>query len=314
MKKIAVIIITYRRPDGLLRLLTALANQKCLEGKNAPLLTAIVVDNDKQPSAFPVFEHFIALQHLPVSYIHESRQGIPIARNTGIDSVPKDFDFFCFIDDDEWPSDTWIGALLDTQSINNADCVLGAVIPVYPEDAPKWIVKSHIFDSWRFKNNARLKEAASNNVLISNSFISEHKHRFDERMRMTGGSDYLFFKQANSLGMKIYWSDNAAVFEEVPASRMTLKWVIKRQFRLGNTFAVSERLTGTKLSLFVLAIKGLLRMLLGLVVFPCILLSFSIGIRGVAHILRGAGIFIGTFGHFHQEYSTKNLLKDRTAK
>ncbi len=311
MKKIAVIIITYRRPQGLAKLLVELTNQKFGSDKMAPIVTAIVVDNDKDPSASSVVKDFSDKFDFPVHYIHEARQGIPIARTSGIDAVPKDFDFFCFIDDDEWPNETWLNSLIDTQSINNADCVLGAVIPVYPKSAPTWIVKSHIFDSWRFKHNARLKEAASNNVLISNNFIREHTHRFDERMRMTGGSDYLFFKQANKLGMKIYWSDTSPVFEEVPISRLNLKWIMQRQFRLGNTFSVSERLTGSQLGLITLAAKGLLRVLLGFFMLPTIFISYYFGMKGVCHILRGLGIFVGVFGHSHQEYSIKNLLKER---
>jgi glycosyltransferase involved in cell wall biosynthesis len=314
MKKIAVIVITYRRPQGLQRLLVELAKQKYRNGQIAPHVTAIVVDNDKEPTASSVVQEFVAKYDIPVNYIHETRQGIPVARNTGLAAVPEEFDFFCFIDDDEWPSENWLDSLLTTQSINNADCVLGAVIPVYPENAPNWILKSRIFDSWRFPDNARLTEAASNNVLVSNQFVRQHQHQFDERMRMTGGSDYLFFKQANSLGLKIYWSDKAPVYEDVPMTRLNAKWLIQRQFRLGNTFAVSERLDGSKTGLVLLAAKGLSRVVLGALMLPSWIFSTYYGVKGMRHILRGAGMFIGIFGHSHQEYATKSLLKERAVK
>lgn len=314
MKKIAVIVITYRRPQGLKKLLLALAKQKFTNSEKIPQVNVIVVDNDKEPTASIVVKDFVAQYSLAVNYIHETRQGIPVARNTGMAAVPEDFDFFCFIDDDEWPEEDWLQALLTTQIINNADCVLGAVIPVYPENAPSWIVKSRIFDSWRFADNARLTEAASNNVLVSNKFIRHHHHQFDERMRMTGGSDYLFFKQANSLGMRIYWSDKAPVFEDVPLTRMNSKWLIQRQFRLGNTFAVSERLAGTKIGLVLLGAKGLSRVVLGILMLPSLIFSKYHGVKGLRHILRGAGIIGGIFGHAHQEYATKSLLKERVAK
>jgi hypothetical protein len=180
--------------------------------------------------------------------------------------------------------------------------------------APNWIIKSCVFDSWRFADNAHLKEAASNNVLISNKFIKQHAHKFDERMRMTGGSDYLFFKQAYQLGMKIFWSDNAPVYEEVPMSRLTLRWIAQRQYRLGNTFSVSEHFAGTKVGLIKLSIKGVLRIGLGLIMTPSFLFSYKYGMKGITHILRGAGILAGVFGHSHQEYSTQNLVKDRVQK
>jgi succinoglycan biosynthesis protein ExoM len=314
MKKIAVIIITYRRPQGLHDLLTELVKQKYTEGVDTPYVTAIVVDNDKEATASTVVKDFVNANNLSVNYIHETRQGIPVARNTGLAAVPEDFDFFCFIDDDEWPDEYWLNGLLKTQLLNNSDCVLGAVIPIFPKNAPNWILKSRIFDSWRFADNARLKEAASNNVLVSNSFIRQHNHKFDERMRMTGGSDYRFFKQANDLGMKINWSDNALVYEEVPMTRLTIKWLVQRQFRLGNTFSVNGRLDGSKTGLLILAVKGLLRVVLGIVMLPSIIFSYYYGVKGVSHMLRGLGMFIGVFGHSHQEYSTKSLLKERSHK
>lgn len=309
MIKVAVIVLTYRRPHGLDRVLKSLDAQKYIG--EVPYLTAIVIDNDVQPTASNVVNDFITQHKLNVTYVHESSQGIPIARNRGLDAVPEDFDFFCFIDDDEWPTETWIDCLLKTQQLNNADCVLGAVIPVYPETAPQWIIKSRVFDSWRFPDNARLQEAASNNVLISYKFVKKHNLRFDERMRMTGGSDYLFFKQANQKGMRIFWSDSAPVYEEVPLSRLSFRWITQRQYRLGNTFSVSERLAGTKFGLIALAVKGLLRVGLGIFMLPSIILSCHLGMKGISHILRGAGTFAGVFGHSHQEYSTKSLAKDR---
>lgn len=312
MTKIAVIIITYRRPQGLQRVLTGLGRQKYIVATQPPHLIAIVVDNDKEPSAASIVQDFNEKNKLQARYIHEPTQGIPIARNAGLAAVPEDFDFLCFIDDDEWPGETWIDELLKTQHINQADCVLGAVIPIFPESAPEWIVKSRVFDSWRFPDNARLKEAASNNVLISNKFIKNHKHKFDERMRMTGGSDYLFFKQANSLGMRIFWSDHAPVFEDVPMSRLTMRWITQRQYRLGNTFSVSEYLAGSKIGLLVLAIKGVLRIGLGIVMLPSVIFSYYYGMKGISHILRGSGTLAGIFGHAHQEYSSKSLAKDRS--
>jgi glycosyltransferase involved in cell wall biosynthesis len=311
MIKIAVVIITYRRPQGLQRVLDGLESQRYAEGVHQPHLMAIVVDNDQKSSAAPTVQEFVTKNKLEVKYIHEPAQGIPIARNAGLTAVPEDYDFMCFIDDDEWPGETWIEQLLKTQQLNNADCVLGAVIPIYPESAPKWIVKSRVFDSWRFKDNARLKEAASNNVLIANGFIKKHHHQFDERMRMTGGSDYLFFKQANQLGMRIFWSDNAPVYEEVPMSRLTLRWITQRHYRQGNTFSVSEHLAGTKLGLVTLAVKGTLRIGLGIAMLPSFIFSYQFGMKGIKHLLRGAGILAGVFGHLHQEYSTENLVKDR---
>jgi succinoglycan biosynthesis protein ExoM len=182
MINIAVIIITYRRPQGLIRVLEGLDRQQCNVPSRSCQITAIVVDNDKEKSAKASVELFQLGSKLPVKYISEPAQGIPIARNKGLASVPENAEFLCFIDDDEWPGETWIDELLKTQRATGADCVLGAVIPVYPDLAPRWLVSSRVFDSWQFADQEVLTEAASNNVLITHDFIRKTKLRFEERL------------------------------------------------------------------------------------------------------------------------------------
>jgi glycosyltransferase involved in cell wall biosynthesis len=312
MIHVAVIVITYRRRNGLSKLLAALEKQCFDKSAHDVQLTVIVVDNDAAGSAAASVEPFLSSATMTVQYIVEPVQGIPLARNAGISAVPDSAEFLCFIDDDEWPGETWIHELLNTQRATSADCVLGAVIPVYPRNAPQWLVKSRLFESWHFADQAPLKGAASNNVLISTAFIRRTGHRFDERMTMTGGSDYLFFRQAVALGMRIVWSAAAPVYEDVPASRMTLRWVIQRQYRLGNTFSVSERMSGSRLGVFLWGVKGLLRTGLGMVMLPALLFSPYYGMRSIIHMLRGVGTTAGAFGHFHQEYSPEGLSRDRS--
>ncbi|OGC91565.1 MAG: hypothetical protein A2W25_03645 [candidate division Zixibacteria bacterium RBG_16_53_22] len=314
MIHVAVIIITYRRHQGLVKLLTELGRQQCHDTTRPFRLTAIIVDNDSSGSAAASIEPFKQGSTLGVQYLVEPTQGIPLARNAGIAALPEDAEFFCFIDDDEWPGPTWVEELLKTQHATGADCVLGAVIPVYPETASTWLIKSRIFDSWQFADKTPLKAAASNNVLISTDFIRRTGLRFEERMRMTGGSDYLFFRQAVSIGMRIVWSAAAPVYEDVPKSRMTLRWICQRQYRLGNTFSVSERIAGTRMGLFKWALKGIARISLGVVMLPALPFSPYYGMRAVAHLLRGAGIVAGAYGHAHQEYSPKGLDKDRSTQ
>jgi len=314
MIHVAIIIITYRRHHGLVKLLTELGRQQYHDSVHPFRLTAIVVDNDSAGSAAACVESIKLGSTMSVQYVVEPTQGIPLARNAGIAALPDDAEFFCFIDDDEWPGPTWVDELLKVQRTTGADCVLGAVIPVYPEAASRWLVKSRIFDSWQFADQTSLKAAASNNVLISASFIRQTGLKFDERMRMTGGSDYLFFKQAVSLGMRIVWSVAAPVYEDIPKSRMTLRWICQRQYRLGNTFSVSERIAGTRMGLFILMLKGFARIGLGVVMLPALPLSPYYGMRAIVHLLRGAGTVAGTYGHAHQEYSPKGLARDRSTQ
>lgn len=311
MTHVAVIALTFRRPAGLKKLLDSLQLQRA--GAEPFQLTVVVVDNDAARSAEPLTQAYPSRPDFRVDYVVQPQQGIPYARNAGLDAVPDDAEFLCFIDDDEFAPETWIAALLQTQRATGADCMLGAVIPVYPPQAPSWLVRSRIFDSWDYPDQAPLTEAASNNVMLTTAFVRSSGLRFEERMRATGGTDYLFFKQAVKRGLRIVWSAAAPVYEDIPRSRMTLRWLAQRQYRLGNTFTVSERIDGSRKGLARWIAIGVARMGLGVLLSPAFLFSPRYAMRSVVHLLRGAGIVAGAMGHFHQEYSSASLAKDRSA-
>ena len=64
-------------------------------------------------------------------YVQEPRRGISYARNTCLDHVARDAEFFAMIDDDEVPELDWLEQLLCAQARAGADVVRGAVVPVF---------------------------------------------------------------------------------------------------------------------------------------------------------------------------------------
>jgi glycosyltransferase involved in cell wall biosynthesis len=314
MIHIAVIIITYRRNQGLVKLLTELSRQQCLDATRLFRLTTIIVDNDREGFAAASVEPFKLINELNIRYIVEPNLGIPLARNAGIAAVPDDTEFLCFIDDDEWPSQTWIDELLKTQRATGADCVQGSVIPVHPEAAPEWLIKMDFFKGIHHVDKVLLNEGASCNVLISTAFMRRTGLLFEKRMRMTGGSDYLFFKQAVALGMRIVGSAGAIVYEDIPINRMNLRWICQRHYRCGNTFYISEQLAGRNISLFKWIWIGVAHICRGFIMLPSFLFSPYYGMRAIMNLFRGAGIIAGTCGYKYKEYSPKNLARDRSTQ
>jgi succinoglycan biosynthesis protein ExoM len=71
-----------------------------------------------------------------VRYVQEPRRGISYARNTCLDHVARDAEFFAMIDDDEVPELDWLEQLLCAQARAGADVVRGPVVPDFPEGAP----------------------------------------------------------------------------------------------------------------------------------------------------------------------------------
>jgi glycosyltransferase involved in cell wall biosynthesis len=268
----------------------------------------VIVDNDAAGSARATVEGFGQTGAYDLIYAVEPNQGIPFARNRAMDSAPAGTDLFCFLDDDEWPVDGWLDAMLETREKNRADCIYGPVQPVYPDNPPEYFIKAKVFERKKNKDGQRISYAASNNVMFDYPLIRSWNLRFEEKMRFTGGTDYLFFNQAIRRGMQVFWADKALVYDIVPASRMTWKWVLQRQYRLGNTFAVSEVLHGNLKRRLYRAAYGASRVILGLAMLPAIVISPYWGMRALTHVLRGAGMVNGILGHAYQEYKPNAAL------
>lgn len=304
---IAVGVLTYRRLDGIAKLLDVMTRQ-VRHPDRLYHLTMVIVDNDAAGSAKATVEGFGQTGAYDLIYVIEQNQGIPCARNRALDSAPPGTDLFCFLDDDEWPVDGWLDAMLETREKKRADCVYGPVQPVYPENPPEYFIKARVFERKKNKDGQRISYAASNNVMFDYPLIRSWNLRFEEKMRFTGGTDYLFFNQAIRRGMQVFWADKALVHDIVPASRMTWKWVLQRQYRLGNTFAVSEVLHGNLKRRIYRAAYGATRVVLGLLMLPTILISPYWGMRALTHVLRGAGMVNGILGHAYQEYKPNAAL------
>src|SRR3972149_3189105 len=139
---ICVCICTYKRPHMLVNLLSKLQDQKTDE-----LFTysIVVVDNDYTQSAMETVHSFKGKSPLSIKYFVEPEQNIALARNKALENATGDF--ISFIDDDEYPSNTWLLNLytaFNTYKPNGGG--LGPVIPHYPEGTPKWLIKSKICD------------------------------------------------------------------------------------------------------------------------------------------------------------------------
>jgi glycosyltransferase involved in cell wall biosynthesis len=292
---VAILLITFQRQAGLAALLAAIAKQTGL-GSNYRI-SVVVCDNDAAQSA-----RTVALA-AGATYVSEPRRGIPFARNAALDAVPEDADFICFIDDDEAPPPGWMSALLAVQRQTGAGAVLGPVVPVFPVGSEsRWAVRSGLLQRRRNRDGARIYYGATNNTLVSWPFVRDHGLRFDERMRFTGGSDFRFFRLAMARGLTIHWAEAAMIEEAFPPERLRLSWVLARQFRTGNTYAIHDRLEGGAGRLVKRFGTGVARIALGIVMLPALPFSARRGGRALTHILRGAGMISGLFGGVYEEY------------
>lgn len=299
-------VLTFKRPHGIAKLLTVMRDQ-IRTAERPYTLSIVVVDNDAAASSRDVVLSHADTDAYALKYVVEPQQGIPIARNRAMDEAPEGTDLFCFMDDDEWPVDGWIDAMLATRATTGADCIYGPVEPVFEGPVSDWLRKSRLYERKKYREGQRLDFAASNNVMFDLALFRRLGLRFDERMRFTGGSDYLFFNQAFRRGVKIHWCEGALVYDMFPVSRLTIQWQRQRQYRLGNTFAVACKLEGSRAERVKLLARGAIRMGLGAAMSPALLVSPYWGGRAMVHMLRGAGITIGLLGHSYQEYAPTRM-------
>ena len=65
---------------------------------------------------------------------------------------------------------------------------------------------------------------ATNNWLINLEWLRTAKLRFDESLRLSGGSDTLFFRQAKRLGARSGWAPDAITREHIPKTRLSVTY------------------------------------------------------------------------------------------
>ena len=303
--RIAVGIVTYRRPEGLARLLISL-NELTFFQDEPPDVSIIVVDNDSDGSAETVVESLRSVVRWPILYHVEPRRGIPHARNAVVAQAGDTADFIAFIDDDEEASPTWLVELLRVQQPYQADVVTGPVLPRFIEPPPRWILRGRFFEGPRHTTGKTLDRAYTGNVLVAGEVFRKMEHLFDERMTLTGGSDEHFFRRVHRAGFKTVWAGEAAVYEWQPGTRTTVRWLAGRAFRTGNSrptmlLDIDPFVTTLAFLLF----RSLLSMGLGLVKIPLgLVLGRHVFVHGVRNGSTGLGILLGLMGYRYQEYRT----------
>ena len=304
MKKVAVCVCTYRRPQDLERTLASLEGQR-FETSPPLAVEVIVVDNDPQRSAEAVCAAKSQGWRFPVRYAAEPQPGIPAARNRCLDEA-KDAELIAFIDDDEEASPGWLDELVTTLERTGADVVAGPVLPVYERSAPKWLTKGRFHDLQRMPTGSEPAYCATGNVVFRRSIL-DGGVRFDLDLSLSGGSDVLFFEQVKRQGHRIVWCDEALIREHVPASRMRARWVLRRAFRLGTCVSLVEgKLRGRGRTVVKRSTLGVAHIALNIAALPLAPLAavFDVSwpIRRLQKICVGCGYLFGLMGFQYLEY------------
>jgi succinoglycan biosynthesis protein ExoM len=300
--KITICIITYKRPEGLVRLLKGLDRIHFIKCEK-PIIDIIIVDNDISGVGLRLCQEMKSALKWPIRYFTEIKRGISYARNKAVESVDKDSDFIAFIDDDELPGRSWLDELLFVQYKYDADVVTGPVFPFFVSPVPVWIERGGFFDRVRYQTGQLISYSRTGNVLIRKKLF-EDVGKFDERLALTGGEDTHFFMRVHLAGYKIVWSDEAIVQEWIPSSKTNTKWLLLRAFRTGNNFGLCIKdLYPLSLVHIIWIARGLSRIFKVLLSTPFIIfVGRHHFVKYIQSIFNGAGIIAGMVGVYYEEY------------
>lgn len=307
---VAICIATYKRPAGLAALLASLDALQFADAE--PAVTLVIVENCVSEPASDTLGDITKLSRWPAQYVQEPERGIVAARNRALASAPSDVDYIAFVDDDETASTGWLEAMLHTLQTSDATAVQGPVIPDYETPPPAWIEALKIFELGPFTEGERLDFAATNNSLVDAGFLRTHGMRFDPQFNNTGGEDEEFYGRLRNAGGVIRASAKAVITDAVPTNRMTLNWVSRRYFRMGNTLGRIAILRKSG------RIKRVVKALLALGYGLALVVSLGLGNRarlfsGLLEIARGSGM-LAAFGRFRfAEYSSAAVQNDRNS-
>ncbi len=234
---ISVCICTYKRPDLLRRLLEALEKQQVGESLT---YSVVVADNDAARSAETLVAEFAQRAPGQVTYCCEPTQNIALVRNRAIANSRGDF--IAFIDDDEFPVETWLAELYATCEYHDAAGILGPVRPHFDAPPPQWLLKGRFCERPEFPTGTPLvwSQCRTGNVLFRRAILPPDAPPFRAQFG-TGGEDVDFFQRMTAAGAKFFWCNEAVAYETVPPSRWTRKYALQRALLRGkNSLKISK--------------------------------------------------------------------------
>jgi succinoglycan biosynthesis protein ExoM len=222
---LAIGVCTFRR-DSVEQTLASIARQR-----PGPI-QVVVADNDETPEAEGRIRAAAERLGLQLDYRHAPSRNISVARNA---CLGVDADWLLFIDDDELAEPGWLETMEREAARGQWDVVLGPVDAVYSEAAPAWMRQGDFHSTRPVVRNGCIDTGYSGNALIRLDFVRRHGLTFDTRLGRSGGEDLDFFYRLHDVGGRIGFTEDARAWEPVPDGRASLRWLLVRTFRTGQS-------------------------------------------------------------------------------
>jgi glycosyltransferase involved in cell wall biosynthesis len=227
----SVCIATFRRPDGLRKLLQSLVAQR-----GAPVFEVVIIDNDSAGSARATAGEFSGALNL--SYAVEPERGLAAARNHAVNIARGEF--LAFVDDDETVCETWLATLHRVLAGTKASAVFGPVEVEFESSVEESIRRCRFFARphppegepipWYFTHTG--------NALVRTCALPDRPAPFRSLFGLTGGEDIDLFKRISDAGGSFVAAGMGAGTREFrERERASFWWALRRSVRNGGNLA-----------------------------------------------------------------------------
>jgi len=224
---IIVACCTCLRPETLRKSLETYKNLKKPENIRVDLL---IVDNDKEASAYDVAKEFGAI------YVVEENRGIANARNRVLkEAINLGATHIAMFDDDGLLDENWLINHIDFYNNNEVNVISGPQYSHFEKAYPKYITHNNIFKSDTTKKTGQiLKSCATNNVFMQLDIVKDKNIYFNaEKYIFMGGEDGDFFRRVTEAGFILKFNKDAVVKELIEDNRANIEWILNRYYYNG---------------------------------------------------------------------------------
>ena len=300
-RTVGVCIATCRRPEGLRKLLLSVGRQQ-FKKVLPPAIYVFIADNDPGGSAGRIVEAVGASFRHAIEYSIVEKRGIPFVRNRLV-TMARECDLIAFVDDDEEVESNWLDEMLFTMHQSGAPVVTGPVIGRFESLPPRWAVDGRFYDSARHATGRDMSIFYTGNVIMERGLLDHYEKPFEESMALCGGTDALLAMRLIDDGARCVWCDDAVVNEDIPTSRVNMRWYLRRRFRIGNSSVYCRRIAGRRSSVFEELLRAMHNGFLGIAVCGS---SVWRGrhkiVRGLGYMFTGVGIIFAVLKFSSNEY------------
>ena len=274
--------------------------QSILNQKNASINKIYLIINSPHKTSIQQKIRKLGIGYKKIEIVIEREKGIPFARNKCLEIIRKtNSDFSCFTDDDCELSKNCLEKMIKLYKETKAEIITG----------PQISKNQNIFEvilERKAKHKSLVRWAATNNIFIKSKTLINNKLKFNEKLKNMGGSDQLFFSKLNLMGKKIYWNEEAKVFENRDKSLTNFKWFIRRNIRYGSSSKkIYFELYGPYKASLIILTKFLLEIMKSvtyLLIFPLNIKIYLL--KSIQFFIRSIFTIIGIFNLKVDEYKT----------